>query len=126
MNVKISYTHNYIEQNNEPSEHPNDSGRIGSTQNDQSTLIDPSQFTLLRDSSDSLPVVKWDQYGICDSIQMLLETYLLFNLKTVNDRRKLTKDIIRSLVIFQLCGNQIGKISQRLGCIENLSIITEP
>lgn len=48
------------------------------------------------------------------------KTYLLFNLKSVNDRSKLTEDIIGPLVEFKLCRNQVRKIPQRLGCIKNL------
>jgi hypothetical protein len=49
-----------------------------------------------------------------------MTTHLLFNLKVVHDWSKFAENLICLLVEFQLCSNQIGKIPERLWCIENL------
>jgi len=44
----------------------------------------------------------------------------LFDLKSINDRGKLAQDLIRFLMEFQLCSNEIREIAKWLRGIENL------
>jgi hypothetical protein len=47
-------------------------------------------------------------------------SYLLLNLKRVNNRGQLAKNFVGSLVVFQLCSDKIGEVPQGLGGIKDL------
>jgi hypothetical protein len=53
--------------------------------------------------------------------QVLLGTYLLFDLQRINGRGKLAEDLIRLLVELKLSSDQISQVAQRLGGIKNLT-----
>lgn len=46
--------------------------------------------------------------------------YLLLNLQAIYHRRKVAQDLIGLLVEFELGGDQIGEVTQRLGRVEDL------
>lgn len=48
------------------------------------------------------------------------KSYLLLDLQTVNHRSQLTENLVGPLVELQLCGDQIGQVSQGLGRVEDL------
>ena len=47
-------------------------------------------------------------------------TYFLFGLKALNDGSKLSEDLVGLLVVLNLSRDQLGKIAQRLGGVEDL------
>jgi hypothetical protein len=57
-------------------------------------------------------------------IRRLVSTHLLFNLQLVHDRRQLRQDLVGLLVVFELGSDQIGKVSERLGSVEDLGSIS--
>lgn len=51
----------------------------------------------------------------------VVATHLLLNLELVHDRRKLREDLVRLLVVLELCGDELGKVAERLGGVEDLA-----
>lgn len=49
-----------------------------------------------------------------------MESYLLLHLQTINHRGQLTQGLVCALVEFELRGDQVRKVSQGLGGIEDL------
>jgi hypothetical protein len=47
-------------------------------------------------------------------------THLLLNLQLVDDGRQLGKDLVRLLVVLELCGDEVGEVAERLGGVEDL------
>lgn len=54
----------------------------------------------------------------------LAVTALLFNLELINLWRELGQYLISSLVIFQLCSNQVGQVTEWLGGIQDLNSVS--
>lgn len=50
------------------------------------------------------------------------KTHLLLNLQSVNDGGQLGQDLIGPLVVFELGGNQIRQVAERLGGVQDLEI----
>ena len=50
----------------------------------------------------------------------LMATHLLLDLQTVHHWCKLTENLVGLLVILQLGRNEIGKVAERFGGVENL------
>ena len=53
-----------------------------------------------------------------------IATRLLLNLQLVDLRGQLLKDLVCSLVVFELCSNEIRKVAKWLRCIEDLENIS--
>jgi hypothetical protein len=49
-----------------------------------------------------------------------MSTHLLFDLQLVHDRRQLREDLVSLLVVFELSGDEIGKVAERFGGVEDL------
>lgn len=52
--------------------------------------------------------------------KILFTTYLLLHLQAIHYRRKLAQDLVGLFVEFELGGDQIGEVAQRLRRIEDL------
>ena len=44
----------------------------------------------------------------------------MLNLETLDDGRKLVQNFVGLLVIFDLSGNELRKVAEGLGCVQNL------
>jgi len=54
-------------------------------------------------------------------------THLLLDLQLVHDRGQLRQDLVCLLVVFELCGDEVGEVAEGLGGVEDLFLIsTEP
>lgn len=52
-----------------------------------------------------------------------MSTHLLFDLKLINDGSQLGQNLIGLLVVFELGGNEIGKVTKGLGGVEDLEYV---
>lgn len=48
-------------------------------------------------------------------------THFLLRLETLDDRGELGENLVCLLVVLNLSRDKLGKVAQRLGCIENLA-----
>jgi len=49
-----------------------------------------------------------------------MSTHLLFNLQLFHNGSQLRQDLVCLLMVFELSGDEIGEVAERLGCVENL------
>lgn len=49
-----------------------------------------------------------------------MSTHLLFDLQLVYDGSQLGQDLVGLLVVFELGGDEIGEVAERLGGVEDL------
>jgi hypothetical protein len=49
-----------------------------------------------------------------------MSTHLLFDLQLVHDRCQLRQDLVSLLVVFELGGDEIGKVAEGFGGVEDL------
>jgi hypothetical protein len=61
----------------------------------------------------------WDIAGGLE-VRGLMSTHLLFDLQLVHDGRQLRQDLVRLLVVFELGGDEVGEVAERLGGVEDL------
>lgn len=59
------------------------------------------------------------------SLYATASSYLLFSLQAFHNRGELTKDLVSLLVVFDLSSNQLREVTQRLGGIKNLFLVSE-
>ena len=49
-----------------------------------------------------------------------MSTHLLFNLQLFNNGSQLRQDLVRLLVVLELGSDEVGKVAEGLGSVENL------
>jgi hypothetical protein len=49
-----------------------------------------------------------------------MSTHLLFDLQLVHDGRQLRQDLVRLLMVFELGGDEVSEVAERLGGVEDL------
>lgn len=57
--------------------------------------------------------------GSCPLTVLAITSFLL-DLQAVHDGCQLAEDLVSSLVVFELSGDQVGDVAQRLGCVQDL------